>query len=43
MVWIDRVRFFEGEYVVEEGVGEPQAVRARDKLAVAWGAVKQGR
>jgi hypothetical protein len=43
MVWIDRVRFYDGEYAVEEGVGEPQAVRARDKLAVAWASVKTGR
>ncbi len=43
MVWIDRVRFYEGEYAVEEGVGEPQAVDARGKAATAWGVVKRRR
>jgi hypothetical protein len=40
VVWIDRVRFYEGEYVPEEGFGEPQAVDPRAKLATTWASLR---
>jgi len=43
VVWVDRVRFYEGEYFPEEGYGEPQAVDAHAKLALSWGSIKTDR
>ncbi|MAF10773.1 hypothetical protein CMK11_09995 [Candidatus Poribacteria bacterium] len=43
VVWVDRVRFYEGEYVPEEGFGEPQAVDAHAKLAVSWASLRAAR
>ena len=40
MVWVDRVRFYAGEYVPEDGFGEPQAVDARGKVALSWASIK---
>ena len=41
-VWVDDIKFYEGEYVPTELVEGPQmAVRARGKLAAMWGNVKR--
>lgn len=42
-VWIDRVRFYEGEYLPEDGFGEAQAVDAQAKLAVSWASLRAAR
>jgi hypothetical protein len=41
-MWIDRVRFYEGEFEEEELPGEPSAVTPGGKLAGSWGAIKAG-
>ena len=42
-VWIDRGRFYEGEYLPEDGFGEAQAVDAQAKLAVSWASLRAAR
>ena len=39
-VWLDHVRFYEGDYVPEEGLSRDLAVKPKNRLAVTWGALK---
>jgi hypothetical protein len=39
-IWLDHVRFYEGEFDEEDIVGKPQAVKPADKLATTWGILK---
>ncbi len=39
-IWLDHVRFYEGEFDEEDIVGKPQAVNPADKLATTWGILK---
>lgn len=41
-VWVDNVRFYEGDYVAEKELKakQPEAVDAKSKLSVVWGKIK---
>jgi hypothetical protein len=42
-VWVDNVRFYEGDYVPEKNLRakQPEAVEPKSKLAIAWGKIKK--
>jgi len=39
-IWVDNVRFYEGEYVEEEGLGREEAVEKAGKLIMTWAEMK---
>lgn len=42
-IWVDHIRFYEGDYV-DEGLGEPQAiVRDNNSLVICWSRIKAGK
>ena len=40
-IWVDNVRFFEGDYVEEEDLGTQNAVDPADKLPVTWSGIRK--
>ncbi len=43
VMWIDNVRFYEGEFEEEDLLDKPKAVAPADKLAGSWGLIKSDR
>ena len=43
VMWIDNVRFYEGEFEEEDLLDKPKAVDPTDKLAGSWGLIKSNR
>jgi len=39
-IWVDNVRFYEGEYVEEEDLGREEAVDPAGKLPITWAGIK---
>lgn len=40
-VWVDNVRFYEGEYVEEEGLGTQKAVDPGGRFLISWAKIKK--
>lgn len=40
-IWVDTVRFYEGEYVEEEGLGLQKAIHPQGNLFTTWAEVKR--
>lgn len=43
VMWIDNVRFYEGEFEEEDLLDKPKSVTPADKLAGSWGLIKSDR
>ena len=39
-IWVDNVRFYEGEYVEEEDLGTQKVVHPAGKLPITWAGIK---